>query len=753
MNITFRFIISLVVIVTSITFFSTYFQVSEEKNKQYEELNRRSLLLAESLQEVFEPQLERKNYQELKRLVNKFGNRERLSGVSVHSSDGMIIAITTSLEPANQLITSIAVESIVKGIDIGKILRVGSEEVYQYSKPVLRQEKIQGVLTVIHKTSYINEKLDNIWKQTFLKTLVLLVLISLVTLVLIRWGILGPITQTAVWLKKIRTGEILQEPTLPRSKLFAPIAKEATRLAKTLSQAKTAAEEEAKLRQKAESLWTPERLKEYIKTRLEGKSIFMLSNRESYMHVHRGQEIEIIKPAGGLVTALDPVLRFCGGTWIAHGAGDADQEMVNNKGQIMVPPEEPSYTLRRVFLSKEEDNGYYYGFANEGLWPLCHIAHTRPTFRSEDWFFYKKVNQKFAETALEELKNVDSPCVLIQDYHFSLLSKMIKEKRPDAKIALFWHIPWPNPEVFGICPWQKELLNGMLGADLIGFQTQYHCNNFLDTVDRVLESRISWDKFSVTKEEHTTLVKSFPISIAFPDVFPDKQPSEKTKQAEISPLEELRIKTRFLGLGVDRLDYTKGIIERFRSIERFLEKYTSYQGEFTFVQIGAPSRIHIKRYHDFLAEVEAEVERINWKFKTKGWRPIIYLKKHHSHEEILPFYKKADFCMVTSLHDGMNLVAKEFVSSRDDNNGTLILSCFTGASKELQDALIVNPYDIEQNADAIYHALNMETEEKTSRMQKMRRIVKEHNIYKWTADLITELTKIGSEYESVIKAV
>lgn len=746
MNITFRLIVSLIVIVTSITLLSTYLVVNEEKAKQYEELDRRSSLLAESLQEVIEPQLERKNYQDLKRLVNKFGNRERLLGVSVYSGDGMIIAITSNLESSIEQVTSIVSESLTKGIDIGKNVDIDSKEIYLYSKPILKQEKILGILTIFHKTSYIHEKLINIWKQTFLRMLVIVVLISLVTLFLIRWGILSPIAQTATWLKKIRTGEIFQEPTLPKGKLFAPIAKEATRLAKTLSQAKIAAQEEAKLRQTAESLWTADRLKEHIKAKLEGKSIFMLSNREPYMHVHQGQEIKVLIPAGGLVTALDPVLRFCGGTWIAHGAGDADLEMTDSKGRVMVPPEEPSYSLRRVFISKEEENGYYYGFANEGLWPLCHIAHTRPIFRSEDWFYYRSVNQKFADVALEELKNIDNPCLLIQDYHFALLPKMIKEKRPDAKIALFWHIPWPNPEVFGICPWQKELLDGMLGADLIGFQTQYHCNNFLDTVDRILESRISWEKFSVTKEEHTTLIKPFPISIASSD----EQLVEKIK---VSPLEELRIKTKFLGLGVDRLDYTKGIIERFRAVERFLEKYTSYQGEFTFVQIGAPSRIHIKRYHDFLAEVEAEAERINWKFKTKGWRPIVYLKKHHSHEEILPFYKRADVCMVTSLHDGMNLVAKEFVLARDDNNGALILSCFAGASKELQDALIINPYDIEQGADAIYHALNMDIEEKKSRMERMRKTVKEHNIYKWTADLITELTKIGSEYESTIKTV
>ncbi|MBI4051264.1 MAG: trehalose-6-phosphate synthase, partial [Elusimicrobia bacterium] len=193
------------------------------------------------------------------------------------------------------------------------------------------------------------------------------------------------------------------------------------------------------------------------------------------------------------------------------------------------------------------------------------------------------------------------------------------------------------------------------------------------------------------------------------------------------------------------MDYTKGVLERFRSIERFLEKYPRYQGEFTFIQLGAPSRTHIKRYHEFMAEVEAEVERINWKFKAKDWRPIVFLKKHHSHQEILPFYKQSDLCMVTSLHDGMNLVAKEFVASREDNQGVLILSQFAGASRELRDALIVNPYDTEQMAEAIRYSLEMDTAEKATRMQKMRETIKEHNIYRWAGNLITELTQVRSE--------
>jgi trehalose-6-phosphate synthase len=469
----------------------------------------------------------------------------------------------------------------------------------------------------------------------------------------------------------------------------------------------------------------------------------VVSNREPYMHIRKGRKVECMVPAGGLVTALEPVLRASGGTWIAHGAGDADFEVVDGKNHLKVPPDDPHYTLRRVPLTKEEENGYYYGFSNEGMWPLCHIAHTRPVFRAEDWAQYQAANHKFAEAVVEELNGVEEPCVLIQDYHFALLPRMIKELRPDARIAVFWHIPWPNPEAFGICPWQRELLYGMLGADLVGFHTQFHCNNFLDTVDRTLESRIDWERFAVKKGGQTTLVKPFPISVAFPDPFQDvpAEPGAPTED-RAALLKEMGIKTKFLGVGVERMDYTKGVLERFHGIERFLEKYPHYQGAFTFVQLGAPSRTHIKRYHDFLAEVEQEAERINWKFKTKDYKPIMFLKKHHSHQEILPYYRLADVCMVTSLHDGMNLVAKEFVAARADEGGVLMLSRFTGAVRELRDALIVNPYDAEQLADSIRFALEMEPEEQSARMRRMRETLREHNIYRWAGNLIEELTRI-----------
>jgi trehalose 6-phosphate synthase len=333
--------------------------------------------------------------------------------------------------------------------------------------------------------------------------------------------------------------------------------------------------------------------------------------------------------------------------------------------------------------------------------------------------------------------------VLVQDYHFALLPRLLKEKRPDARVAIFWHIPWPNQEAFGICPWQRQLVDGLLGADLIGFHIQSHCNNFLQTVDRVVESRVDWEHFAVSRQDHRTIVRPFPISVDLTDDESVESHNCGVNYLERSTLlHSLGVEAAFVGVGVDRVDYTKGIPERFRAIERFLEKYPSYQGRFTFVQIGAPSRTHIKRYHDLLAEVEAEAERINWRFQTSKWKPIIFLKRQHSHAEIERYYCAADLCLVTSLHDGMNLVAKEFLAARRDERGVLILSQFTGAARELRDALLVNPYDIDQTAEAIRAALEMEPEDKQMRVHRMRKVIKEQNIYRWAGSLITELCEL-----------
>ena len=601
-----------------------------------------------------------------------------------------------------------------------------------------------GGLAVVHDVSYIRAQILLAWRQTFFRVLAQGFLIVLITLLIVRWSIAGPIARAALWMRGLRTGKISVRQGVPDLDMFRPLAREVATMAESLNHARNAAENEARLRDAAESMWTADRLSVQLRTRLDEGHLFVVSNREPYMHQRNGKAVDVIVPPSGLVTALEPVLNACDGTWIAHGSGNADAEVVDTHDRLRVPPDDPRYTLRRVWLTKEEEEGYYYGFANEGLWPLCHIAHTRPLFRAADWQYYQEVNRKFMTAVLEEIENVAKPVVLVQDYHFALLPRMIKEKRPDARVAIFWHIPWPNPEAFGICPWQRQLVDGLLGADLIGFHIQSHCNNFLETVDRVVESRVDWEHFSALRQDHRTLVRPFPISVDFTDDdAAESNNNEGFDYLERSALlRSLGVEATFMGIGVDRVDYTKGILERFLAIERFLEKFPSYQGKFTFVQIGAPSRTHIKRYHDLLAEVEAEAERINWRFQGGKWKPIVFLKRQHSHQEIEPYYRAADLCLVTSLHDGMNLVAKEFLAARRDERGVLILSQFTGAARELRDALLVNPYDIDQTAEAIRAALEMEPEEKQLRVHRMRKIIREHNIYHWAGNLITELVEV-----------
>jgi len=733
-------------VISVVVLLFTFMQVRQEKERLAIDLERRSSLLGESLKETIEPLLEKGQPERLQKIVEKFGNRERFAGVAVYDVKDRLIAATPSLSAHLSATPKFVTDAMNSDQEGGYFFHLREKEMYLYALPLHREEGVAGALVIIHDPSYIEERVSMIWRNNFIRLLVNALVISLVTLLLIRWSITGPIARMAEWMKQLRVEKNKEPLRLPSGGIFEPLTREVRQMARTISAAREAAEEEARLRNAGESMWTAVRLKEQVRTLLRERPLFVISNREPYVHENRGKKIECLVPASGLVTALEPVLTACGGTWIAHGSGDADREMVDAQDKIRVPPEEPQYTLKRVWLTREEESGYYYGFSNEGFWPLCHIAHTRPSFRAEDWEYYQAVNNKFAESTLAELVDVEEPLVLIQDYHFALLPRLIKEKRSDARVAIFWHIPWPNPESFSICPWQREILHGMLGADLIGFHTQFHCNNFLDTVDRTLESRIDWEHFTVERGGQTTFVKPFPISIAFsshPNVSADAAKPNKE-----SLLKDLGVRAKHFGVGVDRIDYTKGILERFRAIERFLEKYPAFQGEFTFVELGAPSRTHIKEYHDFIAAVEMETDRINWRFKTKEWQPIIFLKKHHSHEEIKPFYETADLCLVTSLHDGMNLVAKEYVGARDDESGVLILSQFTGASRELMDALIVNPYDIEEMAEAIRTALEMDVAEQRARMRRMRETLKSRNIYYWAAELITALVQVRLEKSS-----
>src|SRR3989339_1020649 len=743
MKITLNLIFSLVLVATLVILAFTYVQVQNERDRLTHELDVRAVIMAESLQESVKELLRANSSVRLKRLVERFGGRDRLIGVAIYDSQGTsLISSIGSLTTLTDSITHIH-ESILRGEGIASFNSHDGKSIHSYAIPLFLEEKTVGALLVIHDASFIDARINSIWQNNFVRLLIQTILIIITTVLVVRWSIPGFINKVVVWMKNIRTGKTHPQTQILKGNIFKPLEEEVTLLAKSLSVARASAEEEARLRLQAESIWTAQRLKEFVQQEISNKDLIVVSNREPYMHVRQGSNTECIIPVGGLVTALDPILKACGGIWVAHGSGNADQETSDEKGKLSVPPEEPLYQLRRIFLTKEEEEGYYYGFSNEGIWPLCHITHTRPTFRLQDWIHYQMVNKKFAEAILDEIKNKKDPLILIQDYHFTLLPLLIKSKRPDVRIALFWHIPWPNPEVFGICPWKKEILLGLLGADLIGFHIQFHCNNFLESVDRFLESKINWDQFNIQRRGGITLVKPFPISIDFPSIIQDETNVTHSKD-ELREIvfKKIGFKVKYLGVGVDRIDYTKGIVERFRAVERFFEKYPEYIGQFTFVELGAPSRTHIKRYHDLIAEVEEMVDKIKWRFQIKDWQPIIFLKAHHNHEQINLFYKAADLCMVTSLHDGMNLVAKEFVVARNDEDGVLILSQFAGASIELQDALIVNPYDVEEMTNSIYVSLTMAPEEKKERMQNMRNLIRERNVYRWAANLITALSRI-----------
>src|SRR5271157_403074 len=737
-----RLIVSLIIGVTLVSLCTSYYQVLVLKRGLRRDLQHRAEVLAESLARNVERDLEHETQQTLLRTVQHFANREHLTGLAVYDAQGQPIAVTASLEPLMATAPAVVLQAIKADHGTDAFLRMGGAAVHIYAVPLHRGEDLIGSLAIVHDAEYIRAESVRIWRETFLSALAHVFLIVLITLLIVRWSIAGPIARTAHWIKALRTGRAASARIrVPDLELFRPLAREVATLAESFNTARSAAQMEARLRDTGESTWTADRLAVHVHDRLEDGRLFVVSNREPYTHTRRGKSIEVKVPPSGVVTAIEPVLRACDGTWVAHGSGDADMEAVDRHDRLRVPPDDPHYTLRRIWLTKEEEAGYYYGFANEGLWPLCHIAHTRPLFRASDWKHYQDVNRKFADALLEEMEDISRPVVLVQDYHFALLPRMIKQSRPDARVAIFWHIPWPNPEAFRICPWQGDLVDGLLGADLVGVHIQSHCTNFLQTVDRIVESRINWEHFSVQRLDHHTTVRPFPISVEFCDD-PAESPSESAYEERATLLKALGVEAAYMGVGVDRIDYTKGILERFLALEHFLEKYPRYREAFTFVQIGAPSRTHIKRYHDLQAEVEAEADRINWKFQTEQWKPIVLLNRQHSHEEIEPYYRAADLCLVTSLHDGMNLVAKEFVATRRDELGVLILSCFTGAARELQDALQVNPYDIDQTAEAIRAALEMPPEEKRLRMQRMRKLVREHNVYRWAGSLIGELCEV-----------
>jgi trehalose-6-phosphate synthase len=544
------------------------------------------------------------------------------------------------------------------------------------------------------------------------------------------------------WLQLRRWVEILIGDI--RGKRFRDDAKSPRSSMPILSQVRKAlAEAEAQQRLEIDfrENWTPQALRQVVRDHLHSAQVIIVSNREPYIHNFDADHRPVMQvPASGMVTALEPVMRACSGVWVAHGAGSADRETVDRYDQIQVPPDDPAYTLRRVWLTDAQEQGYYYGFSNEGIWPLCHLAYVRPAFRAGDWRAYEEVNAKFAEVVAAE-SHTDSPVVLIQDFHFALLPQLIRKKIPKATIALFWHIPWPNAETFGVCPWKREMLLHMLSADILGFHTRYHCQNFLDAVDRFVECQIDHEHFTVTLQGHVCRVAPYPISIEWPPRWLALLPDVAACRAAIRQRHRIGPEV-CIGLGVERWDFTKGIIERFHALEVLLDKNPRHRGRICLLQVAAPSRGQLPAYQALQQHTYSEVERINNKFAEGDWHPIVLIDEHQEPVRVFELYRAADFCLVNSLHDGMNLVAKEFVAARDDEDGVLILSTFAGASRELPEAVLINPFDVTETAEAMETAMRMGRDERRNRMSLMRRTVKENNVYRWAGRMLMDAARI-----------
>jgi trehalose 6-phosphate synthase len=688
------------------------------------DLDIRATLIANTIQEPLQEQLAAGKKAKIGAFFARITQDERLYAVGYCASD-QSTAVASRALPAEIRCTDLS-----RWEQAGDHLLSSTQgPLHVAVKPMTSELGPAGKLVLVHDMSFVTRRSEETKRYVFYFFMALAAVVSLITVIIAQLSWRG-------WMAGMRSllrGEgLLRQPEAGApvgSSEFKPIARDLQRLVREL-------EAETRARDESQITWTPEALRAILHGELRGEDVIVVSNREPYIHQRRGDQIEVQRPASGLVTALEPIMRACSGTWIAHGSGSADREVVDRHDRVAVPPDKPAYQIRRVWLSAEEEAGYYYGLANEGLWPLCHIAHVRPTFRSGDWAHYVAVNRKFAKAVVSESKT-KAPIVLVQDYHFALLPRMIREELPEATIITFWHIPWPNPESFAICPWGDEILAGMLGSSILGFHTQFHCNNFVDTVDRQLEARVDRESFTVSFGGKLTAVRRYPISIAWPPEPEMMQKDVATCRRDIRQANGMPAGHK-LGIGVDRLDYTKGIVERFRAIERLLEMNPEWIGRFSFIQIAAPTRSGIDEYQHHEAQVRAMATQINDRFGRDGLLPIVLKVEHHEAPAVYEHFRAADLCFVSSLHDGMNLVAKEFVAARDDERGVLILSQFTGAARELPEALIVSPYDADQCAAALHVALTMPETEQRDRMRLMRGLVAEFNVFRWAGRMLLD---------------
>jgi len=721
MRLSLRFIIPLLVVLAAFAY--AVLPVVDDLTVRWfvRDLDIRATLIANTVQEDVRDLIRSGDKGRVRQVLASIAEDERVYAVAFCASPGASPISAGTLPPAVRCAELDAFSG-----PSGHILPSPHGPLLVSVRAIAAPDAPAGRLVLVHDMSFVTRRSEETRRYVFYLFLGLGAIVSLLTVVIAQLSWRG-------WVQGMRAllrGEGLLRPSdqaeVPE---FQPLARDVRELIRDI-------ESERHPRDEDHVAWSPEALRTVLHHELRGQEVIVVSNREPYIHIRRGDAIDVRRPASGLVTALEPIMRTCSGTWIAHGSGSADRDVVDRHDRIDVPPEQPGYRLRRVWLTEMEENGYYYGFANEGLWPLCHIAHVRPTFRTSDWDQYVQVNRKFARTVVDESKSSD-PIVLVQDYHFALLPRMIRDALPAATIITFWHIPWPNPEAFAICPWREQLLDGLLGSSILGFHTQFHCNNFLDTVDRQLEARVDRETFTVSYRRALSAVKRYPISIEWP------LHSELTAK----PVDQCRADVRrrhnlpndqAIGIGVDRLDYTKGIEERLRAVERLLDRHPEWAGRFTFIQIAAPTRTRIDEYQQYDARVRSIVARINGRFAHARCPPVILRSTHHEPDAVYEYYRAADVCVVSSLHDGMNLVAKEFVSARDDERGVLVLSQFTGAARELTEAIVVNPYDADECATALHAALTMPEREQRARIRLMRGLIQEFNVFRWAGRMLID---------------
>jgi trehalose 6-phosphate synthase/phosphatase len=583
-----------------------------------------------------------------------------------------------------------------------------------------------GSLIIIHDMSYAERRGERTRYYALGFIVIVSLLAAMITLVVARLTL----SRWVLGLRDyVRTGKRAQG--LPR---------EAIGLTRELQQRIRQIEREQYRPQLTGLGWSATTLFQFVSKHLPSEQLIAVSYRQPYAHKKTDTGLEWSVPASGLVTAIEPIMKACKGTWVAIATSDADRLAADENGALMVPPNDPSYRLKRLWLTDAEEAGFYAGLANEGVWPLCNMAYVKPRFRAGDWEMYKAVNQKFADAILAETKS-DAPIIFIQDYHFGLLPKLIREKLPNALIIIFWHIPWPNSEVFGILPWRDAFLDGMLAADIVGFHTQFHCNNFLNCVDSYIEALIDHEHNTVRRGNDFCMIRPYPISIAWPDLATLGVPIPADCRTDLAARVGISSSIKLI-LGVERLDYIKGIPERLRAFGVFLEKNPDWRGKVCFIQIASPSRSIIPAYADIDHEVEMISHDVNQSFGHEGWQPIHILKQNFGQKDVYSFYRAADVCIVSSLHDGMNLVAKEYIAARDDERGALILSQFTGSSRELVDALIVNPYDEDGLSQSLLRALSMSEEEQSTRMKSMREQVQTHNVFAWAADILGDAANL-----------